>query len=642
MASSNKISLAKRLSSVLTEAEIGALVEAFFAVVSPKKQEEAIAQLSEDTQKTIRAILAPPAKASKQKGKKASSKASTRDTPSLAKQEQTWASLWKEWNAIIFAATKENGDYIEQEASWEEPYFNEYQFVQDLEQVATKMKPLLPIAFEHGFQPYGSFVEAVEEATADADNSLEDWMSPIESFEIEPELTFCVVQWEWLAMRAEGHSAFDVVQQIHEYEHDWKKIYLSDHIVLDFFTQISDADKQTIFDGLTAEKNTPTWQYALGNPRSPWHTLYLDLIEKYSPDRYQDTLRATIPQKWSNGLPIIEALLEQSNTTEANAVLAETLKSWLASYKGPQGWEPETDLLMAHVTQYDRNYQGILSILNHYKTIAQTLNQPDRVAALEIQIAAFTHCFDWEKMLGAFVIHPLPGSVRTLLFTAWCQYIVKRSVPYHYPDWARDRSSYGYIRRQPTQETWWVEWLLDAIEADIEAGIEAGIEVDLEADSQSSLKGKDRFQEKLLHWLASLPGELTSLGENIDYLTLLSADLAAIAPTIPNQYPLFYEIAIPAQERDKDHANARQRYLKRYMPEDLIDRVMMYWKSNVVNFVPNPERVSGADYTIHARWMAVLQELVPSVYSSLLAQWQQTHKRRRNLWKAMKKRGLGG
>ncbi|MEM9216863.1 MAG: hypothetical protein AAGD25_21250 [Cyanobacteria bacterium P01_F01_bin.150] len=649
MASSKNPSLSERLINVLTETEMGALVDAFFAVVSLEKQEEAIAQLSDDTQKTIRAVLTISTQSSKQKGKKAKSKAPIEDkpTPSLAKQQQTWSGLWKEWDAIVFAAGEEDGKYIEQEASWEPPYFDEYQYMKDLEQVATQLKPLILIALDHTFTPYQSFIEAVEEAVTEVERFIPDWMSPIESFSLEPELTFCVLQWEWLTIRGEGRSAFEVVQQIRDYQREWKKIYLSDHIVLDFFTQISDADKQTIFDGLTAQKNTPEWQYELNSPRSPWHTLYLDLVEKYSPNSYQETLRVTIPQKWSNGLPIIESLLEQSNMSEAQAVLEETLKSWLSSHQGPREWEPETCLLIANASVFNSNYDGILSLLGHYKTIAQSSKQSDRVAALEIQLAVLSHCFDWQKIFVVFTNSPLPGSTQTPLFTTWCNYIVKHALPYGYPNWATSRYSYGYSRRKTIEEPWWVIWLLEAIETDLEANPNLDPNADLDADQNALLKGRKTFQKNLLQWLTSLPGELQPLGENIAYLTLLTSDLGAIAPkspaSIPNQYPLFCKLVIPAtQEMHKQNAESRQRYLKCYMPEDLSERVMMYWKSNFVNFVPNPANAAGSDYTVHAQWMAVLQELVPPIYSSLLAQWKQDHKRRRNLWKAMQQQGLGG
>lgn len=48
----------------------------------------------------------------------------------------------REWNDIIDEASQEEGKYIAQEAHWEEPYFDNYTFVEDLEKVAKEMHPL--------------------------------------------------------------------------------------------------------------------------------------------------------------------------------------------------------------------------------------------------------------------------------------------------------------------------------------------------------------------------------------------------------------------------------------------------------------------------------------------------------------------
>jgi hypothetical protein len=67
--------------------------------------------------------------------------------------------------------------------------------------------------------------------------------------------------------------------------------------------------------------------------------------------------------------------------------------------------------------------------------------------------------------------------------------------------------------------------------------------------------------------------------------------------------------------------------------------VMNYWKGNLHQFMPKPELVQNAHYTNHAQWMVALKELSPENYETLLAQWKVMHKRRINLWKAMKQMG---
>ncbi len=57
--------------------------------------------------------------------------------------------------------------------------------------------------------------------------------------------------------------------------------------------------------------------------------------------------------------------------------------------------------------------------------------------------------------------------------------------------------------------------------------------------------------------------------------------------------------------------------------------------------VPNPIDVHKADYSPHASWMLALRELAPRHYEHLLTDWRANHHRRRNLWRDVRKVGLG-
>ena len=85
---------------------------------------------------------------------------------SLAKLAERWATLWAEWDGIVLEATDEEGDYYEQEEEWEPPYFDAYAFMEDLEKVAVKLRPLVRTAFENSFLPNHGFAEALQAAAA--------------------------------------------------------------------------------------------------------------------------------------------------------------------------------------------------------------------------------------------------------------------------------------------------------------------------------------------------------------------------------------------------------------------------------------------------------------------------------------------
>ena len=61
---------------------------------------------------------------------------------------------------------------------------------------------------------------------------------------------------------------------------------------------------------------------------------------------------------------------------------------------------------------------------------------------------------------------------------------------------------------------------------------------------------------------------------------------------------------------------------------------------NLSHIVPDPKVVYKSDYTNHAQWMKALYELSRESYDSVLAEWREKHKRRRNLWRDMKSNGL--
>jgi hypothetical protein len=596
--------LSNRLLNALTQQEIAQLIDALFEVLSPELQEHAIAQLSPDTQQTVKQILSPPAAVEQ-------TQTSTTPTISLAKQAQTWSELWQDWNGIMEDASNEEGKYIVQEADWEPPYFDTTTFAEDLERVADKMLPLLQTAFEQGFTPDDGFIPALLEAESEISNGLADGMELTDGLYIEQQLTHCVLQWEWLTVQSKIQDAFYFAQHIRQYEQQFREIEFDDDTVLDFLTQLPEADQRSILTGLTADKETSLWKRELSDTHSHWHSLYLYLIEQYAPDRYLENLRETIPQQWQNGLPIIEALLTEQNYAESLVVIEETLKALLNSKRENATWTPETSLLAAISGFYYEGEQGNANmLLRYYQQTAEGLNQTERANALEIQQIAIAQWFNWSTMFQAFAEIPVSESTRQALFTSWRDYVDRKSKPHTW-------HGYGTVK---TVDNWWVPWLINSV-----------------ADSQ---KGANWFQQQITQWIANLPGDKIRASENYHLLRLLTNDLTEIQNKGKSSYPQFYQVVIRPTEFFTPYDQSRREYLKKYAPADLLDQVMNYWKVNLHHVVPKPESAHKSDYSEHAHWMVALKELSPQSYETLLAQWRADHQRRSNLWKAMKQMGL--
>jgi hypothetical protein len=167
---------------------------------------------------------------------------------------------------------------------------------------------------------------------------------------------------------------------------------------------------------------------------------------------------------------------------------------------------------------------------------------------------------------------------------------------------------------------WWLHWLINSI-----------------ADPQ---KGPAWFQQQLTQWLAHLPDNKRALGEDYGFLRLLTNDLEVLTQRISKQYPKFYNVVISFGQHASEDSLSRQAYLKQYAPDNLLDQIMSYWKSNLHTMVPNPESAHKSNYAPHAEWMSALRELSPQDYQTLLAHWHTKHRRRRNLWRDLRAVGL--
>lgn len=199
----------KSILAALTQHELALVLDALLANLAPSSLETALKRLPTDTQQTLQQILTPSSPI----------QVKVEQPTSLAKLEETWSALWGQWNDIVSEATDEEGKYIEQEADWEPPYFNDSAFLEDLEAIAKQMLPLLSTAYESEFSPNVDFAQILTEVAEEITASLPEWISSFnEGFYLESSLTNCLLQWEWLKAQDEKLDAFDFTQRIREWE----------------------------------------------------------------------------------------------------------------------------------------------------------------------------------------------------------------------------------------------------------------------------------------------------------------------------------------------------------------------------------------------------------------------------------------
>src|SRR6266705_2533348 len=389
----------------LTHNEIATLLDVLIWALSPDMFENVLDRLQPDTRQTVQTILVPPAPSDPTQEKQAPS-------VSLAKWEQTWSALWKEWDHIVDEAAQEDGNYIVRERPWEERYFDSTTFVRDLERVAQEMRPLLRTGFNNAFVPATSFIEALLEADADIRAALPEWMYLDDGYDVDEHVTACLLEWEWLQVQEDTSDVFLLVQRLREWEEESAYAKLARGTFLAFFNQLPDEQQQQIFSGLTTNKDTPLWQPVLTNSFSPWHALYMRYVERYAPEQYMDNLRPTISQRWENGLPVIASYVERQDFQESVQVIEQTLAS-LFRHRPGTPWSPETSLFFPLVQRSSgheaTNPHEIL--LRYYQQTAQGLGQLQLVNVLELQLQAFAHCFDWHQMLQVFDEVTVPEAI---------------------------------------------------------------------------------------------------------------------------------------------------------------------------------------------------------------------------------------
>lgn len=611
----------KSLFEALTQEEIVELLDILFDILPIDFKNKTLVKLKPDTRQTVRQILFPDKSERQVK--------ETKTSPiSTAKLQQTWSELWQEWFAVVEKAAQEEGEYIKQEERWEQPYFDESAFVEDLEKVAKKMHPLLPVAFQNGFSPDEGFAQALLDAEDEVAEALPDWMEVMNGFGLGKTLTTCLLEWEWLKIQKKKQNAFDFAQRILDWEGDFSYVFWDDDTFLDFFDRLSKANQEVLYRGLDDARGMAPWDHCLKETHSHWHNLYMYFAESQAPEQYLDSLKATISQQWQNGLPVIKDLLAKKDYVQSLQVVEDALAVLLKSHQEDQVWTPETSLLFPIVSRFfhSGHPSDIKTLLRYYQQTAKALEQTQRVQVLEIQRTAFNHFFDWEWMVKVFKESAVPENIRLDLFQSWRDHIVDRTKPQH------------GLGSEKKRNLWWLDWLIEGV-----------------FDAQ---KGAPYFQKQIDQWLAQLPEKMkktnrTSLGwsriwttfsedEDQSFLRLLTKDLTEICKRGKSAYPTFYQVVIRPGGQATSDEKFRQKYLKVFVSDDLLDRVITLWKEHLHIQVPDPKNVSNADYTSHAQWMAALKELAPDSYQALLKTWRVEHERRRNLWQAMEQKGLDG
>jgi hypothetical protein len=583
-------SIGLRLTEALTQEQIIHLLDTAFRLWGRERMRELIAAVDQDVAATLSRLIEPGG-------------APMKRIVSDSKIMQEWRELWGQWDKVVSELGDEEGGYAYREHHWEEPYFDARSFASDLDKVAERMRPFLKEIHEIGEEDDDVF----DGALVDIDTGMEDypeWMNAGEQgCSLGASATECVLEWERLA----ANSARDFVEKIAAMEDRWSFVGLDDEATIDFFRSLPEEDQRQALVYIDDHRHESFWQSGLELSHSKWHKIFYGFRAVYEPAGYLDDCRRLLVQDWRYGLPLVRHLASTGEYSEAKLIIEQTVNSFL---KG--GWEPEKSLLVSALRPgyfHGVAREDVVSLLKDWMFVAEKLNNGERAASLRFQLVTYENPYHWDTVAECYRKFNLPPFTRsaTMLIEQWKDHVLHAQL------------GWGPAGDKMIDDCW-VRWLLQ--------------------ESLDDAPDRSRFLSKAVEWLESLlHAPEARFKAQKELLSMLTCDLMRFHEPATG-YHCLRAVICRSSDDGKEQAASRRHFLKQVGAEQLTPQVIQCWKSHIVKLIPDPGKTQGSIYTFHAQWLAALNELDPQAYGKLISQWKEIHKRRKNLWKAVRDQGL--
>lgn len=535
--------------------------------------------------------------------------------PGPAKVREEWERAWEEWNDIIARACDEEGDYVIQEHDWEAPYFDPTSVTHDLEPIAAKMAKLLPQVFEKNIDPNFSFAQAVRENVEEISSGLPDWMDAFQSegFDLGPQVTRCLIEWEWRKARRQGMAAFPFVDQLCELEASSQALSLDEQAVAKFIRGLDAQAKNEIRIGMQKNRGQGRWKRSLDSAYSGWFQIYKELCRGQDRPAYLENCRTRVNQDWTLALPVVKDLRQRKDHAEILKICGEALRSFL-HLRPEEKWDVRENFLAPRAGWHQNGEPDarLLQVLEAWENAARALKEGEAAAAIRLQADLLRNWKNWDKALAAFQRITDPGffPMRQRLFTQWRDHVAEQSLEHVFYD-------DGPIER--TQSPHWIHALADA--------------------AWEGQTGQATFQAWLRRWLAHAERNPEALRRSQNPLARLSLDIET-ASWLSRVSPALVRILADGWSDDPSVRASRRKWLERMGASFLVPELLSFWKRNIRSFIPDPARVEGSNYDRCAAWVQAFSDLQPEACREMLHRWSDMHRRRRNLWRALRKKAL--
>lgn len=593
---SKEKTLIEALSASFSREEIQQILACSLLSLDPSGVERLAARVEPETATTLRRVLSTRPETAK----------ATTPQPSIEKIRQEWDSAWEDWDACIAETGDEGGKYVLQEHHWEPPYLDTLAFAEDLEPIAAKMRTLLPHVFERNIAPEFSFADTLKSTVEDMGAGLPEGMEDSgEGIAFAPEVTRCLLEWEWQAARRDNLGAFEFADRICKLEQLCEGMDLDHSTIGGFVFALAPEAQQATLQGIVRHRQSGHWVRALESVHGGWFTLYQELCRRWDPPRHLETCRKGVSQNWKLALPVIKDLNARKAFQDALVLVEEAGRSMLRGGEGER-WDPRGELLIRHRSF---PYEGekdpaVLSLLKHWLNLAQAVEDKETACALELQLAILLHGTEGDVILEALRRVPSPGfdCLRERIYEEWRSLIAEQSVPPPLD---------GPAGRPST----WVHGLVDA--------------------ARASAGGSALLRRVISRWLEEIGNTRESLRRGLNALSVLTLDLD-FDSQLKTRSPALTRLLSQHREGDRRLTATRRTWLKRLGATGLLPDVIQFWERNAIHLVPEPEHSAG-NYDDCAEWLAVVRDFDPSSCEKILQEWKLKHRRRKNLWKALER-----
>jgi hypothetical protein len=592
--------LLELVSHGLSEEEIQRVLACAILALDERGRDRLVARLGEETGGTLGRLLASRGR----------SRTTAQPAPGSARILEEWGKAWDDWEACVAESADEDGRYVVREHHREEPYLDGSSLAQDLEPIGARMRKVLERVMDEGLAPEFSFLAAIKDLDAEIGSGLPEWMDPSsgDGCLLGPEVTECLLEWEWRACRRDGRNAFELADAIRNLEASARIVSLDDDTIARFIRALGDADQQAVLKGIAAHRNASHWAEVLGAARSGWFKIHNELARRWDSALFEETSRKNIAHDWELALPLVADLLRRKSFGQAWPLIEEAVRALLRLKPG-QAWDPRETLLISHpvLRYWSPRPPGAFRLLESWRKVATGLDQEETACALEVQVAVGQRWGDGDAVLEAFGRVPLPrfASLRDRLFADWRSLVVEATLGHE----ADGRQSPGAA---------WVHALVDA--------------------ARAGADGAPPFRRAVRQWLGETERAPTTLHQSRRAIGTLTLDLdvgSSLRRTSPTLHRLLTrwpgEPAVSA---------SRRRWVERLGVADLFPEVLAFWRRHAASLVPDPAKATGSNYDDCAEWLAAVFELDSAAYQRVVRGWAGPHARRKNLWLAITRRQL--